>query len=108
MEKKEPRIILPSKKQSDLQIITSPSIDQLLTDAQNIIAIEIAKYSRKAQDNGTGKFLTPQEARIVQGYMETLVKIQKEQREADDARDLANATTEELIKLIEAAKGVKK
>lgn len=99
----EKKRIIP-KSSVELQVITDPSIDQLISDAKNIIAIEIAKYSAKVRRNAVQQFLSPQEARIVQGYMETLVKIQKEKREADDARDLANMSTEELIKLVTAAK----
>jgi len=43
--------------------------------------------------------LDPKEARIVQGYLESLVKIQREEREIADAQDLSALSDVELMRL---------
>ena len=43
--------------------------------------------------------LDPKEARIVQGYLESLVKIQREEREIEDAQDLSAMSDVELLRL---------
>ena len=43
--------------------------------------------------------LDPKEARIVQGYLESLVKIQREEREIADAQDLSSMSDVELLRL---------
>ena len=43
--------------------------------------------------------LDPKEARIVQGYLESLVKIQREEREIADAQDLSAMSDVELLRL---------
>lgn len=73
-----------------------PNIDTLMNDALSIIASELHKYRHKT--SGTS-VLDLKEARALQGYMETLVKLSKENREQARADDLANLTDEELAQL---------
>ena len=98
-DKTEPRrIILPSKKQKVTLATSSiiPATELLLHDAKAIIGAELAHYRSKAV---RGVTLDPKEARIVQGYLESLVKIQREEREMSEAQDLSALSDSELMRL---------
>ena len=98
-DKTEPRrIILPSKKKKVTLETSSiiPATELLLHDAKAIIGAELAHYRSTAV---RGVTLDPKEARIVQGYLESLVKIQREEREIADAQDLSAMSDSELMRL---------
>ena len=98
-DKTEPRrIILPSKKKKVTLETSSiiPATELLLHDAKAIIGAELAHYRSKAV---RGVTLDPKEARIVQGYLESLVKIQREEREMSEAQDLSALSDVELLRL---------
>ena len=98
-DKKNPkRIVLPPKKRP-ISLETSsviPATELLLHDAKAIIGAELAHYRSKAV---RGVTLDPKEARIVQGYLESLVKIQREEREMSEAQDLSSLSDSELMHL---------
>jgi len=98
-DKTEPkRIILPPKKRK-VSLETSsiiPATELLLHDAKAIIGAELAHYRSKAV---RGVTLDPKEARIVQGYLESLVKIQREEREIAGTQDLSALSDVELMRL---------
>ncbi len=98
-DKKSPkRIVLPPKKRP-ISLETSsviPATELLLHDAKAIIGAELAHYRSKAV---RGVTLDPKEARIVQGYLESLVKIQREEREIAEAQDLSSMSDVELLRL---------
>ena len=99
MSKDKPkRILLPPKKRTVTLETSSiiPATELLLHDAKAIIGAELAHYRSKAV---RGVTLDPKEARIVQGYLESLVKIQREEREMADAQDLSNLSDSELMHL---------
>ena len=92
------RIILPPKKRK-VSLETSsiiPATELLLHDAKAIIGAELAHYRSKAV---RGVTLDPKEARIVQGYLESLVKIQREEREIAETQDLSALSDTELMHL---------
>jgi hypothetical protein len=95
---KPKRILLPPKKRTisldNSSII--PATELLLHDAKAIIGAELAHYRSKAV---RGVTLDPKEARIVQGYLESLVKIQREEREVADTQDLSTLSDVELLHL---------
>ena len=95
---KPKRIILPPKKRTvnleNSSII--PATELLLHDAKAIIGAELAHYRSKAV---RGITLDPKEARIVQGYLESLVKIQREEREIAGTQDLSTLSDVELLHL---------
>ena len=98
-DKTEPRrIILPSKKKKVTLETSSiiPATELLLHDAKAIIGAELAHYRSKAV---RGVTLDPKEARIVQGYLESLVKIQREEREISEAQDVSALSDVELLRL---------
>ena len=98
-DKTEPkRIILPPKKRR-VSLETSsiiPATELLLHDAKANIGAELAHYRSKAV---RGVTLDPKEARIVQGYLESLVKIQREEREIAETQDLSTLSDTELLHL---------
>ena len=98
-DKTEPkRIILPPKKRR-VSLETSsiiPATELLLHDAKAIVGAELAHYRSKAV---RGVTLDPKEARIVQGYLESLVKIQREEREIAETQDLSTLSATELLHL---------
>ena len=88
-DKTEPRRILLPPKKKKVTLETSsiiPATELLLHAAKAIIGAELAHYRSKAV---RGVTLDPKEARIVQGYLESLVKIQREEREMSEAQDLS-------------------
>jgi len=84
------------KRDGVSEVITVAPLERLLADAMNIIGAELAVYRAKTQ---TGKPLDVREAKAVQGYVDTLVKLSKEAREQTRSQDLANLTNEELLQL---------
>jgi hypothetical protein len=98
-DKTEPRKILLPPKKKKVTLETSsiiPATELLLHDAKAIIGAELAHYRSKAV---RGVTLDPKEARIVQGYLESLVKIQREEREISEAQDLSALSDSELMRL---------
>lgn len=97
-DKKPKRILLPPKKRTVTLDNSSiiPATELLLHDAKAIIGAELAHYRSKAV---RGVTLDPKEARIVQGYLESLVKIQREEREIADTQDLSTLSDVELLHL---------
>ena len=94
---KRRKIVLPPKHSSPI-IETSiiPATDILLHDARCILASELARYRAKTSK---GVSLDLKEARVVQGYLETLIRLQKEEREEARSQDLSNLSNEELLDL---------
>ena len=97
-DNKTKRIILPRKKRTVTLETSSviPATELLLHDAKAIIGAELAHYRSKAV---RGVTLDPKEARIVQGYLESLVKIQREEREIAETQDLSALSDSELTHL---------
>ena len=97
-ENKPKRILLPPKKKTVTLETSSviPATELLLHDAKAIIGAELAHYRSKAV---RGVTLDPKEARIVQGYLESLVKIQREEREIAETQDLTALSDTELMHL---------
>jgi len=91
------KLILPPKHQKNIEVSDHiPSTDLLLHDAKLIIASELAHYRSKIS---RGSNLDLKEARVIQGYLDTLTKLQREEREAARQHDLSNLSDEELLQL---------
>lgn len=97
-ERPKKRIKLPAKTNqvTTEDTVVLPSLTALLEDAKSIIGSELAQYRHKVK---RGITLDLKEARAVQGYMETLVKLSKEERENSRAEDLSSLSNEELLQL---------
>lgn len=105
-ESKKRRIILPKKTNQvePSEVVYVPTIERLLEDALSIIGCELAQYKSKSKKGIT---LDLKEARIVQGYVDSLTKAQKESREQARAHDLSNLSNEELLQLATELAGKK-
>jgi len=77
--------------------IVMPSVDQMVADALSVVQKEIQKFQSKVLQ---GRGLDITEARILQGYIKSLVDLSKEDRERVKDLDLSNMSTEELLKLL--------
>ena len=87
--------------------LVQPSVQGLLDDALGVIGSEIVRLKLKAQ--AIGKKDEPQglnasEARMIQGYVKSLVELSRESRERSDDMDLANMDDEELLSLMDAVR----
>lgn len=76
--------------------VQKPGLKDLVEDGLSIIGSELAQYRQKASK---GVMLSTREARIVQIYVDTLLKAAKESREQARAEDLSNLSNEELLDL---------
>lgn len=92
------RLILPEKRTQALLKINPMdiSVDTVLSDAMNCIAIEVATFRVKV---GNGKGLEPKEARMLTGYVESLIKLKRELRETERESDINKLSNEELVLL---------
>ncbi len=93
------RIKLPPEKQTrmDLKMITTEvSVESVLDDAMQTAAMEVARYRMKV---ARGNTLDPKEARIIQGWIETLIKAKKEQRETEKDAKMDKMSNEQLLEI---------
>jgi hypothetical protein len=104
------RRIFPSQASSpaprqvtDVSIVLAPTVNTLTADALSIIQTEIARYKHKSN---AGK-LDQADHRIIQGYLKSLSELDKSVRSREDDMDLANATDEELLKMVDALRSKK-
>lgn len=100
-EKAVPRrkLVVPPRERplhTDMGTSVIPTLDTLIHDAISIISSELGRYKSKT---ARGITLELKEARAVQGYMDSLVKMSKEQRDAAKSEDLSNLTDDELLRL---------
>lgn len=91
------RIVLPPNKETKkIETTIVPTLESLMSDAMSIIGSELARYRQKTS---RGVTLDLKEARAVQSYMESLVKLSREDRERSRSEDLTNLSDEELKQL---------
>lgn len=86
-----------AKQVTDVSIILAPTVNTLTSDALSIIQTEIARYKHKSN---AGK-LDQADHRIIQGYLKSLAELDRVNRGREDDMDLANATDEELLKMVD-------
>jgi Ser-tRNA(Ala) deacylase AlaX len=93
-ELKSKRIILNPKKPtiSRSAISLYSPVQQILADALDTVANETLKLNLKSR---SGK-LDASDAKMLQGYIKSLVDISKELREVDKQSDVENMSDEEL------------
>lgn len=81
-------------KQNETLILAS--VDGMISDALDTLQTEIARYRSKVQ---RGIALNPVEAKIMQGYIKSLVDLSKEDRERAKEADLSDLTIDQLVQL---------
>lgn len=74
-----------------------PSVDAMIADALHTVQMEITKYKTKVAQ---GRSLDVREAKTLQGYIKSLVDLDRADRERTKDADLSQLTTEELLALI--------
>jgi len=84
---------------SNVKVSKSPQLTTLVNDALSIIGAELSFYRKKT---AKGITLDLKESRAVTAYMDSLVKMSKEAREAQESQSLEHLSDEELIKLLQA------
>jgi hypothetical protein len=84
--------------------LVQPSVQGLLDDALSVIGSEIVRLKLKATavNDSKPQGLNASEARMIQGYVKSLVELSRESRERTDDMDLANMSDEELLALVES------
>jgi hypothetical protein len=82
------------KKQNTAILV--PSVEGMISDALDTIQTEIARYKAKVE---RGIPLNPIEAKVMQGYIKSLVELSKEERERAKEADLSDLTLEQLVEL---------
>lgn len=96
MSDRKKKIIMPERgpKISASSVMLVPSVENLLSDALSTIGNELARLSRKSiNPNG----LPRDEARILQGYIKSLVDLSKEAREREKNVDLTDYSDDEIV-----------
>lgn len=96
------KIIMPPKNRTApvLKNITeTANMDALIKDALAIVEKELVRFRHKTgvQDRA----LDLKEARVLQGYLKTLVDMSREQRDRVKDFDFEEMETEELINLLQ-------
>lgn len=74
-----------------------PSVDGMIADALDVIQQEISRYKTKVVQ---GRSLDSREAKVLQGYIKSLVDLSREDRERTKEEDLSKLSTEELLQLL--------
>jgi hypothetical protein len=84
------------------KVETAPELRTLLTDALSIYQSEIIKFKTKVN---SGRNLDLSEARVLQGYVKSLVEAAREMRERDDDENKSNSkmSDEELLESTKVA-----
>ncbi len=100
-EENKRRIIMPpraAERMKDVTVVLEPMVPTLLQDALSVLATEITRFKHKTSKNEP---LNANEARVLQGYIRSLVELAKEQRERQDDMDLSNLTDQELLSMVD-------
>lgn len=77
--------------------IAFPSVDSMVADALQVVQTEILKFKSKVHQ---GRSLDVKEAKILQGYIKSLVELSREDRERARDADLSDVSDEELVRLL--------
>jgi hypothetical protein len=88
---------------SGVKVSKAPQLTSIINDALSIIGSELAMYSKKTSK---GIALDLKEARIVSSYMDSLVKMSREAREAQKPEHLEHLSDEELMLIAQESFGV--
>jgi hypothetical protein len=88
---------------SSVKVSKAPQLNTLINDALSIIGSQLSQYRIKADK---GLTLDLKEARAIQGYMDSLVKMSKEAREAQKPEHLEHLSDEELMLIAQETMGI--
>lgn len=85
---------------SNVKVSKAPELNAIINDALNIIGSELAMYSAKTK---RGVTLDLKESRAVCAYMDSLVKMSREAREAQKPEQLEHLSDEQLLEIAKQA-----
>lgn len=91
-ESRVPKRIIP--KLDPRNVVVLANADALIDDALAVIEKEILKFKNKVN---VGKSLDLAEARVLQGYIKSLVELSKESRERAKDEELGKMSEEQLL-----------
>ena len=94
------KIILPKPKPKSAiatQLEDSLGLDMLIKDALHIVEAELVRFRAKTKNQ---RSLDLKEARVLQGYLKTLVELSREQRDRAKDFDFASMEVDELLELM--------
>lgn len=94
------RIIKPSRG-SVSSVIVVPSVEALTSDAKAIIGKQMTLLRHKSDK---GLTLDLKEARMLTSYLDSLVRLLREERESAKHEDLSKYTVEELFEALKIDK----
>lgn len=94
------KIIVPQSSRPNLVSVTRVnSVSSMLDGALSVLGEQLDKIALKSRSST----FTEKEARVLQGYIKSLVELSKEEREREKAdklnEELANMTDAELLEL---------
>lgn len=103
MSQSKGRKIIPQRKNTPKKIDPSsvvllPSVENMLSDALSVIGNELARLRSKSER--TVGSLTPPEAKVLQGYVRSLVELSKESREREKEDDLSEISDHEILEAL--------
>lgn len=81
-----------------IPVVSESNMDPIINSALETIAIELDRYHKKATKD---KSLDLKEARVVQGYLRTLVEL-KRQKQQQDPTDFTKLKDDEILKIMGA------
>ncbi len=99
--KKLPKVIIPQNDRPRSNVVSGPldnNPDTIISTAMQTVAMEVTKLNVKVT---RGISLDQKEARILQGYIKSMVELSRELRERDRADDLSKLSTAELAAIAE-------
>ncbi len=95
MSEKRKRIIAPPQR-GRTEIILIPAVENILGDITSLISQEVYRLVHKSR-NGTS--LEIAEAKVLQGYIRSLVELSKESRDRDEGA-MSNMSTIDLLTMV--------
>ena len=104
-KKKGVRRLIKSPVPQEDKVVVLPALQNMMDDALQTLSAEIVRFRNKSVRERTA--LTPNEARVLQGYIKSLVDLSKESREREDDNDLSKLSDDELLALVEGLRAKK-
>lgn len=86
------------RREANGNVLLVPSVDNLVSDALSVIEKEIVQFRIKSNQ---GKALGLKEARVLQGYIKSLVELSREARERDKDDEFENLPLDKKIETVQ-------
>lgn len=90
------RLIIPDTTKKSKELLADISAESVLDAALTIAATEVTRYQTKV---AKGQSLDLKEARVIHGWIDSMLSVLREQREQTRAAKLENMSDEEMYAL---------